>query len=458
MFGVAPAPSPASTDNPRLKTTEANDTVATTAAPAPGPAVVESDNLPDDMPLRAIAAFDRLAEEHNDILTIGGQFYLRYDYYLLEQGDWANFKTDSPNLLDVYFDARPNDRLRAYARGRLAYDFTIASGSTNAYGVIQTQTQALLDQMWLKFDIARAVFVTFGRQPLRWGAGRFWNPTDFLNPIKRDPLAIFDQRVGINLLKIHVPIESQGSNYYVLAALQNAATPRQIAGAARAEILIDQTEIIVTVADQDNGPLQLGLDVSSGVGLFDLRLEAALSHNVTTPFFRGAFDATAGILPEQYSRANEWIAQLTAGAEIALRYTDDDTVALGAEYFYNGLGYDSANLLPILAAQQLYKPLYFGKHYAAAYAQLAKPGTWDNTTFILSILGNLSDRSFMGRLDYIIRVLTFMDFNAYATYHFGDVGELHYSVVIPVGAIAYPQGVTVTAPRMDVGVGARLYF
>ena len=49
--------------------------------------------------------------------------------------------------------------------------------------------------MWLNFDIGRTVFVTAGRQRVKWGIGRFWNPTDFLQPARLDALAFFDAAV-----------------------------------------------------------------------------------------------------------------------------------------------------------------------------------------------------------------------------------------------------------------------
>jgi hypothetical protein len=45
-----------------------------------------------------------------DPLTIGGQLYLRAQTRALEQQRVAAFSFNTPTLLDVFFDARPNDR------------------------------------------------------------------------------------------------------------------------------------------------------------------------------------------------------------------------------------------------------------------------------------------------------------------------------------------------------------
>ena len=54
------------------------------------------------------------------------------------------------------------------------------------------------------------------REPT-WGVARFWNPTDFLHFRKRDPLSTFDQRQGEWMLKLHVPWEKAGWNFYAIA-------------------------------------------------------------------------------------------------------------------------------------------------------------------------------------------------------------------------------------------------
>src|SRR5690606_27581686 len=63
-----------------------------------------------------------------DPLAIGGQLFMRLDYTYRDEDDLETSQLRSPNLLDIYLDARPNDRLRAYIRGRLRHDFTVNEG------------------------------------------------------------------------------------------------------------------------------------------------------------------------------------------------------------------------------------------------------------------------------------------------------------------------------------------
>ena len=62
-----------------------------------------------------------------------------------------DYAFDGPNgkasLLDLFVDATPNDRVRAYVQGRLYHDVTIpAGGVTDDFGNTTLPTRILLDQ------------------------------------------------------------------------------------------------------------------------------------------------------------------------------------------------------------------------------------------------------------------------------------------------------------------------
>ena len=60
-------------------------------------------------------------------LKIGGQFYLRAITTVAEHQPLGKSNFNVPLLVDVYLDARPTDRLRAFVLGRLAYDPLLSS-------------------------------------------------------------------------------------------------------------------------------------------------------------------------------------------------------------------------------------------------------------------------------------------------------------------------------------------
>lgn len=428
----------------------------------------------------------------DQILTFGGLLYLNMTYAVKKETDADDDPITSPNLVDGFADIRPNDRVRGFIRGRLYYDFTANEGAADAFGATKDKLYGSLDQLWLKTDIGRAVFITFGRQPVKWGSGYFWNPTDFLNKSRKDPLARFDARLGLDMLKIHVPVEKYGWNFYAMTTMENADKPSNIGVAGRAEFAFWQMETSFMAAWKKNDALYLGADVTMGVSWFDFKVEASLTHNSQTFFYKGMPDYAkidltgvigsdgsidydllnqriAALIPS-YTRKDDWIPQVLGGAEISIPYGDDDTLIIGGEYFYNGAGYSNADVLPLLYMSGQYKPLYTGKHYAGLYAMMAAPYRLNDWTFIGSLFGNLSDLSFMGRLETRVTVLTYLQLSGYANYHFGRSGELYYGLTIPKTEIpgvdlsklnippSVANGVDMPQTVVEIGIGASLNF
>ena len=410
-----------------------------------------------------LAEIDRKTE-------LGAFLFMRFDLNSVEKTELRDQALSSPSLMDFFLDSRPNDRVRGYVRGRLRHDATAQGGEIGTLGQALQRTEALLDQLWLKFDVSRRLFLTVGKQPIRWGSSRIWNPTDFMNRQSRDPLAVFDERTGVTLLKVHLPIEGLGWNFYALANLEDADRAGDLGAGLRGEFLVGHTEIALSYGKRRAAPTQLGLDLTSGIGLFDLRAELGAQKGLRTPFFRDDFDVNTLMLPGEIDRRGEWILQMVFGAEVALRYSDEDNLILGMEYFFNDAGYDSAALYPVLLADPIlnperettvFRPLFLGRHYASLYAVLMAPGTWNDSSFTVNLLGNLSDGSYLARLDYNVRLLTYLDFNVFGSYHFGNRGgEFRFAIVDnDVQTFLRSAGLPpIRAPVAEIGLGLRLYF
>ncbi|MSQ03322.1 MAG: hypothetical protein EXR71_15760 [Myxococcales bacterium] len=398
-----------------------------------------------------------LADER---LTVGGKLYLRATSSIYADTDPEDTLYSSPNLLDLFTDVRPNDRVRGFAQARLTYDFTIADGDEDYLGNDLEPASVALDQLWVKFDLANRVFVTAGRQRIRWGSGRFWNPTDVLSQQTLNALdvAVFDTRTGVTLLKVHVPIETLGANLYAVANFDGADTIGQIGGALRTEWVLGPSEIALTAAAREGDPVRLGADLSAAVGPVDLRVEGAVRHGDETPTYEGDFDIATLTLPEEVDHRDEWIPQLVAGAEIGVQINDDDTLYVGGEYFYNGSGYADSTLYPFLLVKGAFTPFYLGEHYFGVYVAVPGPGNWDDTSFTVSTLGNLSDHTYASRLDVSTRLNTFLSVNGYAGVYYGDNGEFHFSYHLDPIEGMLPDGVDIPAPIATVGAGAMVNF
>jgi hypothetical protein len=434
---------------------------------------------------------DRFAEEDDaeDPLDIGGLFYQRFSATNRQNTSFSGTALSAPTLVDAYFDARPNDRVRAMVVARMQYDATLAapgtdtgaalgggaggetstSGSTTeALGALLGGTRAnpsvTLDQLWLRFDVLRTVFVTLGKQHVKWGAARFWNPTDFLHPARRDALALFDVRTGVTMAKLTVPWEAIGSNFSAIGLFDNfgnADTLGELGGAFRAEFVLGNAEFGADAVVQRGQRPRYGIDLSSALGPFDVYGEAALRAGPYSRWIQTTVMSDGGPRYDTFEsrREGDYSIGAAAGANWTFAYTDNDTATVGAEYFYNPSGYDNPEVYPWLIFNGEFQPFYTGQRYVGAYLLLAAPGSWDKTSFILSTLGNLSDRSFVSRLDFTVRVLTHLTVEANVSAFYGtEEGEFRLGLKVPqtvVNGIPIPA-FEVPAQRLQLGLGLRL--
>ncbi|MEK7766785.1 MAG: hypothetical protein AAB368_11150, partial [bacterium] len=282
-------------------------------------------------------------------LTIGGQLYWRAQFSALDRGRAERWPLAAPAVVDGYLDGRPNDRVRVQIVPRLFYDPTAESRpppSAAAPAAPPANPRVVLDQLWTSFDVARAVFVTAGRQHLKWGAGRFWNPTDFLHQAKRDPLAQFDVRTGTTMLKLHAPWEKAGANAYALAVLDGAravSAPERVGGAGRIEAACGPSEIGLDAFGQRGSRTRLGADLSAGVGDVDVYLEGAATDSTDGVRWRKAAAPVPGDYASRFEpyRPAGWQPAVTGGLEWSRKMGDQDLLTLAAEGFWQRAGYAS---------------------------------------------------------------------------------------------------------------------
>jgi hypothetical protein len=420
-----------------------------------------------------------VTREQNDPLRLGGQLYLRAATTWQDGVDPADWTLAAPGLLDLYVDARPNERVRAFALGRMSWDPTL-DGTSERPGLAEltggsapTNPDAVLDQLWVNFDVGRRVFVTAGKQHVKWGVGRFWNPTDYLHAAPRDPLAVFDARTGTALVKVHVPWEARGWNAYGVLALEDTgARPvatRRLGGVGaggRAEVVLGTLELGADALVKDGREPRFGVDASLGIWELDLYAEAALRSGATLERWR----AVPGSLALERVQHDGLTPQLVAGGEWSTKYSDEDVLTVGAEYFYDDTGYADASLYSRLLAVPLaapgepspFSPFYLGRHQAAVFARLPSPGRWNDTTFTASVLGNLSDRSFVARLDHSVLALTYLRVETFVAGHLGRRGGAYRFAVDPALLDALPPetreslGPIDRPPVLEAGIGLRV--
>lgn len=416
-----------------------------------------------------------------DALKIGANLLMTGQVFARENIAFKDQSFSAPFVLDTFMDGRPNDRLRAFGVARLQFDptrpvattaasssSTTSSTSTTAIGLTSTGSvnpNVLLDQLWLRFDIGRRVYFTIGRQKVRWGTSRIWFPTDFLNSQPRDALNPFDVRLGVNMVKVHVPIESLGWNFYAYGILDNIApgatglTLERLAGAARGEFVLGPAELSISGIWQAGRRPRYAVDLSSALGPFDVYGEVALRDARDFLKYRIPSDTTvdnyllkalAGEI-EPY-RPQGVTAQVSGGVSFQFNYTDKNSMILAAEYFFNPMGYSSTLEYLIETSMPIFRaslpgaadpgavdpiqrvPLYQGKHSLALI--VAAPGLpelpW--VTLNLSTIISFVDPSALTRLDASFRVLQYLTVSVFGAVFYGQTGgELRFR--LPADAI-----------------------
>ena len=362
-----------------------------------------------------------------------------------------------PTQFDVYLDSRPNDRVRGYVLGRLLYDSSKdAYGKATAGGTATTLTtfsaspvtttplpnnpQVVLDAAWLKFDIERTAFLSVGKQHVKWGTGKIWNPSDALNPQRRDPLQPYDLRLGANMATLQLPWEAQNANLYAIALLDNpqpASTLQQVGGALRIEGLIGPMEVGLDAVGRGHENPRFGADLSTPLGPFDFYAEGALltgdfvnyqyfgipNRTTPTPTLSEVYMTNA--LPGH-------AIQVVGGLNYTWSWRDSRTATVGVEYMYNELGIDDGGMLPVLAYLGQFSPLYMSKHYAAWYLSAEGPDAGKKTSYNLTTIASLVDKSAVTRLDFQWLLLDYLTFGAHGSVNYGGRGgEFNFMIHTP---------------------------
>jgi hypothetical protein len=491
LFG-APAPAPAPNPAPAP---------AVVPAPAPAPARPEGADAQGDArgdELLGGSAGPRsgglISGEREDWLRLGGLAYLRAVTTWTQGEVPADWSFSDPMLLDVYLDARPNDRVRAFTLGRLVYNPAGASTESFALGLpvlprdAGPTTVVVLDQYWINFDAARTVFITAGKQHVKWGTGRFWNPTDYLHRTRRDPLSQFDERTGMTMVKAHLPWEQRGWNFYGIALLEElggglqpdlstttVTTLGQVAWGGRAEVVVGSVELAADGMAQRGQKPRFGVDGSFALWEIDLHFEVALRNGRDLPRWEEVpgTSSTDPVLTRYREKTFTGVTPAAVvGAEWTWKYSDQDTLTVGGEFSYDAAGYASPDIYPFLLSlpylpgtpdqRPAFLPFYLARQYLGLYLYLPAPGSWNDTNFTLSALGSLTDGSAVIRLDHSVKLNTYLVLETFVAGHVGhEGGEFRFGGTIPPQNLGgtppvYTPTIPIAPPVLDFGVALRV--
>jgi hypothetical protein len=324
--------------------------------------------------------------------------------------------SQSATSVKLGFVARPASDISVTGEVRTGYPFVkeieAVTGVVDVPPLVVTTTTYLVPDftvwsLYSKFTWNDALFFTFGKQPLKWGTGYFFSPADDI--FARSEVDIADptaEREGPLALKVHYPIPRTMHNLYAFAVLPAASStaalaalkPEDIAVAAKAEVLLGNTELALAGYYQRNQRPEAILTGSTGTGDFNFFAEGTVAF--PSPVSENYIEKTGPSTYTMGDRSAETLFSATAGAI----YTNADAnFTAVAQYLYNGYGYSSLSLgdliqaiLTVPGASSLAASLgglgKIGQHYAAAY--LGWASLWDSDwDFSVLAIENFSDLS-----------------------------------------------------------------
>lgn len=436
-----------------------------------------SDNSPVSKPDSLSVQESKLIEN----LQIGGRLELRTSFARREDETVAKSAVSQLRQADLYFDSRPLPNLRTFLRARwreqtgagltggtagtvpIATPETptpgngpggrgSATASTSNNGVRQD-----IDELWVKWDQDDRVFWTVGKQHLKWGSARFWNPTDFTAVEVRDPIEVFDRRLGQNLIKLHVPSEKQAFNFYAVGQFDEAEQLDGVRGGLRAEIaFFGQGELAVTAYGKPGGAHRLGLDVSSALGPFDVYVEGAQMRHEMQTTYEGEIDESGQQLPTAKEQRAEVLSQVVGGIARQWQYNSTDSLTIGIESFYNELGYSDRKLQLYAMLRGGARPLYAARRYAAMYLLLPTPFSLNNTTLRLSSLKNGTDGTRLTNITATWSLFKQANVEVFANRCDGDYGE--FCLRVPEVYRSLAPNLPVSRTLLSVGAGISTAF
>lgn len=389
------------------------------------------------------------AQGLEDTLQIGGRLEIRSNTGQEEQQKLPAASFTQLKTADIYFDARPNKDMRIFLRQRFEErtpatpSAAVGGGSNEPNAACTNCIESKIDELWFKWDLNDQVFFTYGKQHLKWGSSRFWNPTDFTALEVRDPFALFDRRLGTELLKVHVPQEKSGNNHYAIVQFDRARRNDDFLLALRSELTVGSSaEFALSAQTGRSHPQRIGADISSALGPFDVNLEAATSKRQQRQFFEGTIDPEAAQLPVAFEDQGRWFNQASGGLRQTIKYSAEDNFSWGLEYFWNELGYEQRELELYSLVLSQSQPLYAGRRYAGAYLLLPTPGSWNETSFFANAIGNLSDKTYVGRVTATWEIVDAATLEVFASRCFGEYGELCFKVPESYKVFAQLPGVS----------------
>jgi len=301
-------------------------------------------------------------------------------------------------------DAPLPDKSRAHVT--LEFDH-LASQDTTTFSLREAFLDATLGEVRLRA----------GKQVLQWSRCQLWTPADLVNVEAPQFQPRLGAREGATGLRAHLPVGAQ-FNLYGFADLRGVRQPSDIAVVGRVEFTLPHTEVGLTGRQKDGDRFVPAVDFSTGYDRWQVAGEAAWLRAGTLMDIQRRGD-TGWVVPVDHRTPQ--VSVSVSRPFDALGRTD--RLRVGGEGFWNPEGKTENVFLPLTTVQYLrplvvghdtirsgpeaalrvfggaYRPYQLGRWYAMGYAMLSD-APLDASTLKASVLGNLSDNSWLALLEW----------------------------------------------------------
>lgn len=277
----------------------------------------------------------------------------------------------SPFVTSLFLDHKWSDHLRFFFRGQGTYHLVKdpIENELNSSAEENKDVETQLDELKVQFLAFKNLFVSLGVQKLKWGAGRFWNPSDFLNQEVKNLVEKEDRRAGLRLAKFHLPVNE--SNFYYITHFSPSHEQDWTGHALRYEVPIPSSitpgEISLTYYGRKNQEGRGAGDISFALGPIDV-------------YFEGAF--------AQSKEMNSFVA----GVNYEWQYSDQDFLVFNLESFSNPGGVSSPDDYLGKIMNEQFIPFHVAQRYLAGSLYFPKPWHLTHTDFSIMLIHNQVDQ------------------------------------------------------------------
>lgn len=405
------------------------------------------------------------------VFTLGGVYFQRVESTAYTKDlsgvertlETMQFDVSPPAEVDGILNITPpGGTMRGYLLGRLLFDPFVEPPDN--------PLQAILDQLWLRWEAADWLYLTVGRQHMKWGQGSIFRPTDFLRKVNPTPLEKYDLRPGIDMFRVQIPVKPINQTLYGLAFVDTfgEGENRLRKGAAfRVEQAFTAGEFAASAVFVDQRKPRYGFDINFGLGPFDVYGEVAMLHDPDSQRWARQSDGSFAPVTYKPPQPSWWTFdsigfpafRASGGALTRLRAFDVFEVWLRAEGMYNQLGYDDHSTLTWINYTGDYEPLYFSKYYGLFQMNVTKRSSYEPQVSVAA-LANLVDRSGIVRFDFGFYPMLSSQLGAFLEIPFGRRGgELRF---VPDPSVSIdPDVLTLDTSAIRLfrfGISGRLQF